>query len=163
MKRRGFLLLMSLLLMSVIAVLGIGYVTSRQRRYSAAARALILAQARALAQAGMEDARLKIERDASFPPQTSADQTNYSYSEAVNSTTGTVLGRYVVNINTTYAAAPYYTLRVQSEGLAGPNSNKPTGSFTISAEFDLSPLSAGNSRNPNQYRIVNWSEDVSSP
>ena len=170
MRRRGFLLLMSLLLMAIIAVLGVGFATSRQRRYSAAARAVALAQAKALAQAGMEDARLKIERDVAFPPQVSLDQTSYSYVENVTAGT-TTLGHYVVTVNTAFAVPPCYTLRVQSEGMVG-DSNKPSATFTIAAEFDISPANAynttvgtyaGNGRIGNQYRIVNWNEDVNAP
>ena len=161
MRRRGFLLAMVLFLMLLMVVLGLGFITSRQSRYGASVKAIALGQAKSLAEAGLEDARVKMERDLDFPPAASMDQTAFSYQEPVLDPSGVLLGFYTVSIDTTYATAPYHIFRVRSTGSVGPNTQFPEGTCTISAEFDNRQAEAATAsvRDPNYYRVVNWSEE----
>jgi len=156
------MLLVSLLLTALIATMGLGFVTSRQLRYAGTVRAVNWGQAKALAQAGMEDARVKIERDLDFPPQRSEDQSKFSYRETLTDSTGVNLGSYVVTIDLAHAGPPYHVLRVRSRGLVGPNPALPTGTCTIYAEYDVRPVDpvTPNPRDSNQYRVINWVEDT---
>lgn len=101
-----------LLLMVLLLVLG-GGLLSRQvgHRQAAAAEAAAL-RAQGLAEAGLEDFRLKWERDPNFPPP-GEELERFAYSEALGG------GRYEVEVDLRFRLAPTQILRVTSRGVLG--------------------------------------------
>ena len=161
-RRRGFLLIMCLLMASLVLVMGMGFLSGGSPRYNGAIQARTAAQARALADAGMEDARVKMQKDPLFPPPGDSGQTIFCYRENVTDITNTtVVGAYVVTVDTTYLKPPYCVALVTSQGLFGVNPASPEGSYVLHAEFDMHPINpaAPNPRDPNYARIVNWWEE----
>lgn len=113
-----------LLLMVLLLVLG-GGLLSRQvgHRQAAAAEASAL-RAQGLAEAGLEDFRLKWERDPQFPPP-GDDLERFSYTEALGG------GRYEVEVDLRFRLAPTRVLRVTSRGVLGEASSVLVGEFDL--------------------------------
>jgi len=148
-KRRGFLLVTVLLLMILMLTLGMTFLGKRSAQYRRASLVEQALVARSLAEAGMEDARLKLQRDLLFPQQ-SDDQTLFSYSE-VMSVNGVRVGSYTVTIDNTYKAPPFLILVVRSMGQAGRDPSNPTATRRFRAEYDLSQQMRDNPSNPNAF------------
>lgn len=161
MKKRGFLLILVLLIAGLVLVLGLGFLSSNSPRYNASVYARTQAQARALADAGMEDARVKLQKDPTFPPRVDASQTVFSYRQPVTDFAGKVVGSYVVTLDWTYMVGPYNFLLVSSQGLVGEDPAKPTGNCVIHAQFDFRPVdrTTPHARDANYGRIVNFWQD----
>lgn len=165
-RRRGFLLVLCLLMASLVFVMGIGFLGNGSSRYNAATQARTSTQAHHLAMAGIEDARVKIQKDPQFPPSVEADTSNqqvvYTYNEVVTDFSGTTLGSYLVTIDQTYQGDPHWILRVTSRGKVGPLPNQPAGESVIHADFDIHPITPGTAhpRDANFVRIVNWWEEA---
>lgn len=122
--KRGMLYPLVLLLMVMLLVLG-GGLLSRQVgvRQAAAAEAAAL-RAQGLAEAGLEDFRLKWERDPNFPPP-GEELERFSYSQALGG------GRFEVEVDLRFRLAPTQILRVTSRGVVGE------AGATLVGEFDL--------------------------
>lgn len=113
-QSQGFLLVAVLLIAALLLTLGIGYLASAARNYSAAYPAVGIAQARTLARAGLDDALEKLNKDRDFPPAysiqteaTGVTNAPFSYSETVTDLDGvTVIGSYQVKVDLTYQATP---------------------------------------------------------
>ena len=116
--KRGFLLITSLLICIVMLLIGMGMVGGEASRYRAAMRNSESVQARQLALAGLEDARIKMELDINFPPppetgpagtsgsvySAGPDDTQplFTYSESITIPGLTpVTGSYMVTIDST--------------------------------------------------------------
>ena len=107
MRKRGFLLITALLIIIILMLIGMGFLGSQAARYRAALRSAESSQARQLALAGLEDARIKMELDENFPPKGALNQDTFSYSEKLTITsTPSVNGTYTVIINATFATDP---------------------------------------------------------
>lgn len=153
MRRRGFVLIAALLVTLILVVAGMAYLGSRVSQYRGAAKGLEGAQARALARAGLEDARVKLEKDYRFPPPSAQDQTVFTYSEDVTDG-ATVVGHYTVSVNTTYENGPYTVIRITSVGVVGSRAN-PSAQATIHADLDASQV------DPDRiYRFLRWEEST---
>lgn len=123
--RRALLYPMVLLLMTFLLVLG-GAMLSHQVGYRrAAVRDRQQLQARLLAEAGLEDMRLKWQLDPSFPPG-GADVERYSYSEQLGED-----GRFEVEIDLRFQGPPTRLLRVASRGVTNEGA-----SLTLVGEWD---------------------------
>lgn len=159
--RRGFALVVSFLLLLVIFVLGLGFLGKRMALYKEAVSARTSSQARVAALAGIEDVRVKLEKDGSFPPEGSAEQLQFSYSEPLQSVGGTVVGGYTVIVDRRLRQLPYAVIRITSIGWTGP-ADQPTATRKIYAELDVSPVVRGSSDpNPNFFRWINWMDGSS--
>lgn len=115
-----------LLLMVLLLVLG-GGLLSRQvghRQATAAESAALRAQG--LAEAGLEDFRLKWERDPNFPPP-GEELERFAYSELLGG------GRYEVEVDLRFRLAPTQILRVTSRGVLGEASSILVGEFDLSS------------------------------
>ncbi len=157
---RGFLLISSLLLCVLLLTLGLGIMGSRSRFYEASSQNRRAAQARALAEAGFEDARVKLMKDYDFPPLGADDQALFSYHEAMPDVGGgPVIGGYVVTLDSTYRQPPYRVERITATGYLGPRDN-PTAVHKIEAELDLSQTDrqTGAPPNPNLFQLLNYRE-----
>lgn len=161
--RRGFLLIASLLLCLVLLALGMGLLGSRSRQYDASRAAGKAAQARALAEAGLEDTRVKLMKDFDFPPLGADDQALFGYRETVADIGGAeVLGGYVVTVDTTHKAPPYYVLVISSLGYVGSPEN-PEAMRKLSAEVDICEVNrkTGTAPNPNLLQVINFRDEGS--
>jgi len=151
MRRRGFLLAVVLVLSVVLLVMGMGYLGSVSTQYASTYQSLAAAQARALCMAGLEDARIKLEKDPEFPPTGSQGQ-SFSYTEEVTDLSGKLLGNYQIFIDSTYRNAPFKVLLIRCQGQCGPRT-KPTAQNTIRATLQLSKA------NPATYfRYLRWED-----
>lgn len=162
-RRRGFLLVLCLLTATLVLLLGLGFLNGAAPRYSAAFQTRMAAQARNLAMAGMEDARVKLQKDPLFPPPTARDdrgQRLYTYAESLTDAGGNAVGSYVVTVDSSFSQPPCSVLVVKSRGLAGQNPASPAASYVLQAEFDVRPAgAAAHDRDANFARIVNWWEE----
>ncbi|MBX3172196.1 MAG: hypothetical protein KF760_32625 [Candidatus Eremiobacteraeota bacterium] len=147
MRRRGMLLIVALLVLGVALLAGMGLMTSQVSNYRGVHSAEDAALALCLAQAGLEDARLKLERDALFPPHGDGnlvdpddgakpqEQSLFTYSEDMFWDAKRI-GCYRVSIDSSFAA-PYQFVRVTSNGLVGP-AEAPTAQRVIKVDLDIS-------------------------
>lgn len=136
MTRRGSILVAVLMLLAILFVLGLAMLTKQYQAYQGATLIKESAQAQAVAEAGLEDARVKWQKDLLFPPAGTPDQTVFSYSEDLTDSAGKVVGSYEVRLDQTYAGAPTWLLRILVVGTAGPRS-QPGARKTLLAELDL--------------------------
>lgn len=153
--RRGILLITALMICIILLLIGMGMLGSQASRYEAARQTTYISQARQLALAGLEDARVKLEMDVNFPPPRGPNQELFSYSERlVDDTDARRWGTYTVLVDMTYATdilfPPTATGRyiaVTSVGTVGPTT-KPIAQYRLRAEIDnqftpLRPAVAG--------------------
>lgn len=156
MKRRGFALVVSFLLLLVVFVLGIGFLGKRVALYKEALSTRSAGQARMAALAGLEDVRVKLEKDMKFPPLGSSEQKVFTYSENLCDLPGNPVGGYLVTVDKRLEQWPYAVIRLTSVGWSG-SSSRPNAQRRIYAELDVSSLERGTSNpNPNFFRFINW-------
>lgn len=104
-------------------------------------------RAEGLAEAGLEDARVKLDRDLTFPPPGAVDQLVFTYEEPVMSLDGsTQVGNYRVTIDKRWAEPPFRLVRITSVGTVGDEST-PVARRELTAELHLPT-----------FRYVHWSE-----
>jgi hypothetical protein len=114
-------------------------VYSRTRQYEAANHQVAEARALAIAEAGLEDARVKLNKDADFPPMGSEDQLVFSYVEEVRDLDGvTVLGSYEVVVDMRWREAPVQIIRVTSIGISG-DMDQPQARSRVTMDLDVAP------------------------
>ncbi|MEW6277206.1 MAG: hypothetical protein AB1758_01185 [Candidatus Eremiobacterota bacterium] len=167
-RSRAFLLVTVLLLTVILAIAGMAFLSTRSLQYQSTARFREAAQARALARAGLEDARVKLQKDLRFPPPASQSQVIFAYSEDVTDLDGQPVGHYVVEVDRTWAEAPYGVLKVISTGRTGRR-DRPGAQQTIRAELDVLPTDRANpadpdpatNPNPTLFRFLRWRESQS--
>ncbi|MBT9589010.1 hypothetical protein IV102_37095 [bacterium] len=150
MKHRGFALIAALLMCVILLVLGVGLLSKVSFQYAAHRMIPQLALARSLAQSGLADALLKLDRDGAFPPFTSQDQKVFSYSESVTDSRGLTRGGYQVEIDRTLADLPWKVLLVRSRGQAG------NSLCVLRGELDIATKLRSNTAlpNPNAMRWI---------
>ena len=164
--RRGFALVTSLLMISLLFVMGIGFLGKRAAQYRGVRQSLLAAQARAIAWAGLEHARTKLEKDINFPPNAgSEEQGSFSYSEQVLHPDGSLAGSYTVTLDLTYVKEPYYRLLITSTGRAGGDSwLLPAARRTVKAEMDVFPgvpVPGNRYPNPTYFQFRGFSDEGS--
>ena len=133
-RRKGMLIVVALLVLGVALVAGMGLMTSQVSNYRGVKAVEDAAQALCLAQAGLEDARLKLERDLDFPPKGDPGQTLFTYSEDVL-LAGKRIGAYRVSIDTALQSSDYDMIRIISTGLVGPGED-PSAQRTLKVDLD---------------------------
>jgi len=160
MARRAFTLIAVLLILVILMTLGLGLMSKRAAQYSSAPIAQNAAQALAIAQAGIEDARAKLSKDLDFPPAAAVQQTTFSYVENLYDVDGvTSVGSYQITVDTSLKKPSTSIIQVQSIGVLGP-SDAPIARRRLHAEFDVSPTDRAGSSNPNSnlYQIVQFQD-----
>lgn len=147
----------SLVLLTLILVLGLAFLARRSAEYQVANLQITRAQARAMAFAGLEDARAKLDRDYFFPPQLEIKQKAFQYAELVYDLDDTtVLGSYEVIVDQTYNQDPYHVITVKATGMSG---FPPRSRYRVEAELDASPtVRGGTADNPDYWRLIRLSE-----
>lgn len=149
MRRRGFLLITSLMITVILLLLGMGLLGSQSSRYEASKQTAYSSQARQLAIAGLEDARVKLELDVNFPPPAGPGQLKFSYSESLDLPyADPVTGTYTVTIDMTHATDAGAHIIVTSIGSVGPPT-APIGQYRLRGEIDNAP----SGRPPNAQSI----------
>jgi hypothetical protein len=118
MKRRGFLLVFSLLLVVLISLITLSLLSMRKAGYASSRGAVTALQARALARSGMTDVWTKVGKDPFFPAGVGDRQVLFSYREEVRDQAGNLVGFYTVTLDRTYRLS-HKVLRVESLGVAG--------------------------------------------
>ncbi|MFN8610046.1 MAG: hypothetical protein U0931_21065 [Vulcanimicrobiota bacterium] len=145
--RHAFMLVTSLLLCSLVLLLGMGFLGSRVGQYQSAIQASLAARARWVARAGLEDARAKLQRDIHFPPHPSQQQTAYSYTEDLYdlSSPPQYVGTYDVQLDSSHDIPNLRVLTVLSRGQVpalgqGPGS-PPLACHSFRMCIDVTPSS----------------------
>lgn len=147
-------------------VLGMGFLSKKAAQLRATKQSLNAYKAKALAWAGLEDIRVKLNKDPTFPPGLGRQQNYFAYTERMHNSAGEEIGTYSVEVDLRYENHPYRVLVVTSTGRVG------TGAIsarrTIRAEFDIAPdLVAGvrdddqdpsTYTNPNYWRFYNYQD-----
>lgn len=130
-RERGAILVAVLLLAVVFLVGGIALATQQRARYAAVAAEVDALQALTLAESGLEDALVKLQKDPDFPPQGDVEQLSFTYSESVF-TDGRPVGSYTVTVDSSYVPEPleFYLVTVQA-------TTESRVSQTLTAEIDV--------------------------
>lgn len=169
MKRRGFMLVLSLMLLSLLLVAGLAFLERRVSQQDGARRAVLTARARALAEAGIEDALQKLSKDPNFPPpweerDLPSDPLNqhlFSYQEnLLDSDNVTVLGRYEVKLDHRTMREPDSLMRISALGIVG-SPDDPEASVRIQVVVDMATANRSNDVPPNPAvgTIVEWHDE----
>ncbi len=168
MRRRAFALIVVLMVLVMLVIVGMALMGRRAPQYEAAQQANLEIQARALAEAGIADARVKLEKDPNFPPVGDRDQKIFSYSEPVFSLQppGDLVGYYLVTVDTRWAD-PQESLSqnfpavitVISTGVLGPETTNSPGACRIKMELTLDP----NFPPTQSMRITDWVQEGGLP
>ena len=159
----GFVLAMVLMLSVLFLVIGIGFISSKAALYKGVGQSDLEAQAQALAEAGMEDARVKLDKDPDFPPPGGLDQFVFSYSENLLDTSGNLIGFYEIQIDSTHRVYPYSVVKIRSIGRVGER-GRPSAQHTIEAELDITAVSRSDSSlpNPRNFQFHRWNSSKNS-
>ena len=165
--RRGFALILVLLLIILLLTIGMAFMGKRSPQYDAAYQAALQVQARALAEAGLEDAHQKLMKDLNFPPLGDRDQNVFSYSEQVTEVgSGAVVGYYFVTLDLSWSrrtATPTESfpsiITVTSQGILGEDMTKPAASSRMKMEIEIDTSQVP--RTP--MRITDWLEEGDLP
>lgn len=151
MKRRALALMVVLWLGVLLFVLGMALWQRQSQRYRSSNSTLESARAYELARAGLETARLRLDKDPSFPPR-GLDQVQFSCSEAVYDVdNATPVGYYILEVDSRWMAAPYHRLMISSTG-CWPDCEHPVARRKVRVQLDLNPGSS------TYYRWVEWEE-----
>lgn len=159
-SRRGVVIVLVLFTLAVLLLSGLGLLGSRALRQAGTRQQQEAAQAAWLAQAGLEDARVKLAKRLDFPPPGAMDQTTYSYSERLVDSRGAEVGHYVVTLDSTQLHEPFYLLRITSEGMVGPRQS-PRASRVLTATLDLrgdDRFGEGLPTSPRLFQWVDWND-----
>lgn len=157
MKRRG-LLIPCLLLIALMLVLCLATLSRQPHLYRAGRAALTAAQARSLAETGLEEFRARWNHDQDFPPRPSAGTRCFTYSEEVlDPVSGARLGRYLVTVEDTWRDPPYQLLKVESRGEVGAAAD-PESRYSIEAKLDLCPGTRPGRSQPTLGQWLEWRE-----
>jgi len=146
-----------MLLSLILLALGTCFLTIRVMQYRGVDLGRWSAVAAALAEAGMEDARIKLARDPAVLASTGDDQRTVSWSEKMYDGS-TVVGAYAVTVDVSRRLPPYGVVVVTAVGTAGPLPASPRARRILTAEIDVSPTVRGNVlvSNPSYFRVINW-------
>ena len=104
-----------------------------------------------LAEAGLEDAVVKLRRDWDFPPRSADDQLVFSYEDTLSNSAGNIIGTYQVQIDRTAMVSDHKVLVVRSKGRLGPSA-EPLAERTLEIEFDMDQTRA------TYFKILSWTD-----
>lgn len=141
MKQRAFTIVVAILVTVLLAVIGFGLLASQSIQARGAHLVPLVSQARALAEAGMEDARVKLEKDPWFPFPAGDEQSVISYTEELSSISapGDVLGSYTVTVDRSHRRLPSRLMLVTSVGTVGEIRN-PRARYVLRAEYEVDTM-----------------------
>ncbi len=149
------------MLCTLLLIIGMGFVAQRSLEYGSVSELQDKAQARQLAMAGIEDARVKLEKDPFFPQVGGFGQPDFTYSEELKDPSdSSLVGIYKVTIDVRLKEEPFRVVRILSAGYAGPDRANPLATYTIYAELDVATFDREKpgSENPKLFRFIDWRE-----
>lgn len=153
--RKAFSLPMILMLSLIMLLLGLGFLNKRASQYRGAYQTTYSVMALQLARAGLEDARVKLDKCRDFPPQTGQDQKTFSYTEVL------VPDResYTVTLDLSLRDEPFFIVRVTSTGVSGAV-EQPRARRVLTAELDFAPNLRSDSSlpNPDYFQFVHFQD-----
>ena len=144
--RRGFALVLCLLLSALLFVLALAFLGQRGSYYSSSHDLRLALQAQCLADAGIDDFRAKLAKDLRFVPRTSPDDPEYVYSEELPVDGNPA--HFVVRVIHSYQGPPYWVYRVWATGVVGPR-EQPVARRTVYVEIDTCPFDRTDESKPN--------------
>lgn len=156
----GYALLMLVVLLSMLLlVMGMYLLDLKVIQYRMAFLEGDYAIARGVAEAGMEDARAKLNRDVFFPPSIGGRQTFTYQDKLTDPDSGDEIGAYVVTIDVSKARSPDFLVGVDSLGLVG-DPEQPKARRELKAQLDISTKdrNSPNQPNPDYYKFVRWED-----
>lgn len=155
--KRAFFLPTALLVLAILLLAGLAFLGTRVLQYRASNESVWASQALALAEAGLEDARIKLQKDLFFPPPTSDEQLKFSYVEEFPDPASGQQGSYEVTIDLSRSEAPYQVLRVRALGVVGSR-QLALARRVLEAEYDLAAFDRLNPTqpNPNSGRFIQF-------
>lgn len=153
--KRAFSLPVILMLSLVFLLLGMGFLNRRASQYQGAYQTTYAITALQLARAGLEDARVKLDKCSDFPPSSGVDQKLFSYTEVSVPDEES----YTVTVDLSLRGKPFCLVRITSVGTAG-EMTRPRARRTLRAEVDLSATLRSDSAvaNPDFYQFVNFQD-----
>jgi Tfp pilus assembly protein PilX len=139
----------------VMLLLGLGFLNRRVSQYRGAYQTTYSVMALQLAKAGLEEARVKLEKSLDFPPQSGLDQKAFSYTEVLTPD----LESYTVTVDLSLKDQPFTIVRITSVGTSGPI-NQPRARRMLRAELDCSPQLRSDPAltNPDYFQFVHWQD-----
>jgi hypothetical protein len=146
---RGSALVAALLVVSILFLSGLGFLSQRRAQYEAARNAGLSSAARAIAEAGLEDAKIKLQMDWDYPSLAGEGQPSSSYIEMLEDSSGTVVGSYEVSVGLQAYREPFLVLVIRSTGRVGDMAD-PEAVRTLEMEVDMDP------RRSTYFTVVNW-------
>ena len=156
--RRGYLI-QTLMLLALLFVFCLAILGRQPYAYSTALQNSRLAQARALAMAGLEDIRVKLVKDYEWRRLGQVSAVSY-VEDVLDPETNARLGSYRVTLNQEWAPLDYEILRIECEGILG-NLDRPEARLVISTMMDIRVESrTGGGDNPDFFRLIEWNERV---
>lgn len=148
MKKQAFMV-PALLLVAAFFVLCLGILSKQPIRNSGALQALARQQARQVALAGIDEARLWLATEPSLSPL-NADFTG----QVVEAQLGLV-GSYVVTLDYRWAGPPYGVVQVESEGILGTMAS-PQARYRLGVTVDIRDPAS----NPDYLKPLRWRESL---
>jgi hypothetical protein len=137
----------------LLLVIGIGFLGQREGQYRAAQQQIYYIQAKALADAGLQDALGKLSKDIDFPPVRSNDQSVFGYQEIMRDTGGDRVGSFRVSVDVKYREPRYRVLRIRSLGILGAEDD-PRARVERLVEIDMATTVRGSDApNPNLFKV----------
>lgn len=150
MKRKGFALVLSLLISTLLLVLGMAFMTKQSYRYRLARLSAEAMAAKALAYAGLENSRVKLQHDMLFPPPDERYHDEYSYREVVcDLGSNNEVGSFDVTVDRRWMDPPYEVIIVTSEG----HPHQSVARYRIRAELDVKDSRSS------FWKFVRWEEN----
>ena len=154
-RRRGFALVLALLISTLLLVLGIGFMTKQSYRYRLARLSADAIVAKSLAMAGFENSRVKMQHDLLYPPPDDRYHDEYSFREPVLELgTTQEVGSYEITVDRRWMDPPYEVIVITSVG----HPKDSNARYSIRAELDVNE-SHFNTGTNTFFRVLRWEEN----
>jgi len=171
---RAAILIATLFLSLILLIMGMALLSIKTSQMKSTVLTGQAVRARHLAEAGMEDAKIKLQKCVDFPQQVE-DQEEFTYREEVSDFDGNIIGIYKVTINIRNRNEHHY-VQVISLGITGhiitnptseqkkecikvgPNSDqylRPEARRLITAIMPTDPPDVS-TPHPNNYQYINY-------
>jgi hypothetical protein len=146
------MLITCLMLSVLLIVMVLGMLGSRGPQHEASVANRLHLQALAIAEAGLDDCRVKLGKDVRFPPPPTPDEPYFSYSEAVYDVDDSIVGSFQIKIDQELNQAPFFVYRITSLGVLG-DTQRPLAQSRLYQEVDSCPYNRTDPALPNLRRF----------
>lgn len=162
--RSGSVLIIVLILLTVVFIMGMTMLTMRVAQTKSSVMMKYAVMAKYLAEAGMEDARMKLLKDYDFPPSYTGGR-KFSYTEALQYPGDpSPIGEYKVTIDASRNAPgdeySDHTIYVTAFGIIKDRDGKELACHQVSAVFDTAPKDRKEATqdNPHRFKYIEWQD-----